>query len=216
MKKHMAIAVAFLCFIGISSQMEGVANATAFTTDISITGKISFASSPPDLTSYAVADPGVSQAGSFFVKQGGATTTSTFTGTTPSGSNPLLATLTDFGDGFGNTVQSSTTTINSHFGIGDDITMVISNNSASDTYTVTFAVDFSNIVDSRGSDAYVRSEYTVENPTPAEVFFSDLTTDTLYGNKINSGTTNGVLGGQVSDIGASTFDVTLPPPVQRT
>ncbi len=207
MKRYVAIAAALFCFNGFSSQTEGVANATAFTTDILITGSNSFYTQ----NGYPRADTGVTQSGSFSVKQGGATTTSTFSQTTLSGANPLLGNLTDFGDGFGNTANSSTSTANSFFGIGYDIMLNLQNLSATDMYKVTFTVDFSNVINSSGADAYVHSIYDTKDPSNAEVFFTDLTTDTKFGNKVNSGTTNGDFGGQVSDIGSSTFDVTLNP-----
>ncbi len=205
MNKQIIIAVTVLGFLGFSPQMEGVAHATPFTTDISITGHIQF------VDNYATADPGVTQNGSFSVKQGGAATTSTFSGTTLSGTNPLTAVLTDYGDGFGNTVQSSTSTADSHFGIGDDLVINMQNSSATDAYKVTFAVDFSNVVNSSGTDAFVRSLYHTLDQNNAEVFFTDITTDTMFGNKINSGNTNGDFGGLVSDIGTATFDVILQP-----
>jgi len=184
--------------------MKSAAYATPFTTDIAITGEISFA------TGYALVTGNATQSGGFSVAQGGVATTSTFADTTVSGLNPLLGTLTDFGDGFGNNVSATASAQDSHFGIGNDITLNISNSSLTDTYKITFKIDFSNSVDSGGADAFVHSVYDIRNPSNTEVFFTELITDTVNGNTKN-GVSDVTLGGLVEDIGISFFDVVIDP-----
>lgn len=158
----------FLCpfcflFLFITS-----AQAVSFTTDLTITGQVEFD------TGFAFADGTVTQTGSFSTTAGGTSTFSTFNGTSVTGVNPLSGTLTDFNDGFGimaDVDSAFNSTTDSKFAIGLDIGIDVQNISLTDTYKVTFKVDFSNAVDSSGADAYTDSEFLVDDPG-GEVFFT--------------------------------------------
>lgn len=188
---------AMFMLMGINDQ------ALSFTTNPVITGQIDFDND------VALADGNVSQTGSFSVTAGGTTTTSTFSGTTVSGDDPLSGTLTNIGDGFGiaGTVNAA---FESEFEIGIDIDpWSITNNSATTPYRITFNVNFSNVVDSGGPDAYADSEFTIK-VGGSEVFFSDVISDTVNGNEIG-GNPTGDFGGSVNDIDLISFKVLVDP-----
>ena len=75
-----------------------------------------------------------------------------------------MGTLTDTGDGFGITgiAAGSGATDDAEFGIGIDLAMTITNSSLTDIFQVTVGTDFSNMVFSAGTDAYVDSEFTLD------------------------------------------------------
>lgn len=184
------------------------ARAVLITTDLTITGDVTF-----DTAFAGLATGNFTQSGSISTTQGGATTASTFTGATVTGANPLPGTLTDLGDGFGVTATASaaaTLESGSEFALGVDIGINVANTSATDTFKVTFKVDFSNEVDSSGVDAFADSGLSVQSPPLTEVFFTDITSDTLFGNQKN-GTATGAFGGPVQDIGTAFFDVIVAP-----
>ena len=151
---------------------------------------------------------------------GGGATTSTFTGVTVTGSNPLAGTLTDIGDGVGLKFDTGGSfamgTPASNNLLAGDYAFTITNTSPTDTFKVTLEVLFNNAVNSSGGDAVVlHSVLSVrKDPTGAnvEVFFTDLGTDTIFDvNNQKNGVPTGVLGGPLSDIGMSTFDISLTP-----
>ena len=141
-------------------------HATPFASDISITGSTDF-------------DEGFSFgpiSGAFDLISGGSTTTSTYSGATVSGADPRTGSLTDIGDGFGFTGTASAT--DNEFAIGFDTSLGVSNSSATDSYDVVFGLDFDNMVNADGSDAFADSELTLDIAL-VEAFFSDLVSDTL-------------------------------------
>ncbi len=175
------------------------AQAVPFTTDLQISGTVEFDDG------FASADGDVTQTGDISSTVGTASTSSTFSSATPPGTNPLVATLTDIGDGFGmsaNTVGS----FDSEFALGTDINIDIFNNSL-DNYQITFLIDYSNLVDADGSDAYVDSELTVDDQN-GEVFFSDLLSDTFFGDEVG-GNPTGNFGNPLLDNDMFYFDVLL-------
>jgi hypothetical protein len=177
------------------------AQAVPFTTDLTIIGDVEF-----DID-FALADGNVTQTGDFSSKAGGTATSSSFSGVVTTGANPRAATLTDLGDGFGmsaQTVGNNGGNSESEFRLGFDIDIDITNISL-DNYRITFLVDFSNSVNANGSDAFVDSEFTVDH-AGSEVFFSDLVSDTFYGDE-HSGIATGGFGEPLSEIGTTTFDV---------
>jgi hypothetical protein len=185
--------------------------ATPFTADIVIVGTVDFDNSFADATGTDT------QTGSFSTKEGGVTSTSTFDGTIVTGTDPLTGTLTDIGDGFGMTGIVSASDLSS-FAVGIDIgdpfnvlapIWSVANSSLTDTYKVTFKVDFDNAVNSSGPDAFASSEFFIEDPG-GEVFFTDVVSDTFYGNEI-AGALTGGFGGLVEDDGTSFFDIIVTP-----
>ena len=161
----------------------------------------------------------ISYSGSFSSTAGGVTTTSTFDKDADgsyapviSGANPLSATLTDIGDGLGLTANVAGEG-DTEFLVGIDFAVEISG-----TSTATFEFLFTNTVDADGDNAYVDSEFTLfEDPdgvgigdTGPEIFFTDLISDTLYGDELNGGST-GTSGDLLTDSGLFSHTVTLLP-----
>ncbi|MDQ2696674.1 MAG: PEP-CTERM sorting domain-containing protein [Pseudomonadota bacterium] len=177
--------------------------AVPFTTDLTITGSVDFDNAN------AVADGNVTQTGSFFTTEGGVTTSSTFSGTTVTGDDPLPGTLTDLDDGFGISADVDAA-FDSEFFAGIDIVIDVANTSATDTYKVTFKIDFSNLVDADGADAFAESEFIVDSPPGTEVFFSDLLSDTVNGDEAG-GMSTGTAGEVQSESGMVFFDVIVAP-----
>jgi hypothetical protein len=194
---------AVLLSCGMAVGGSGVAHAIPFTTDLFITADTSFD------TGYASVSGGATQSGNFSVKVGGVSSISTFSGTTVSGANPLSGTLTDFGDGVGSSVQAGAFAGGDLFGMGNNTNLNLKNVSTTDTYKVTFKVAFANMVNASGADAYVHSEFDVRDPGNVELFFTDVTSDTVFGNQKNG--VPGGPGGIVSDTGNFFFDVTIDP-----
>lgn len=184
------------------------ARATPLPGDISVSGEAAFAAG------FAAASGPVTQTGSFYVREGGADTVRNYAGTSVTGGDDdsLLGTLTQTGDGFGITASSSAddqTGAGAEFQIGIDIYIDLANNSGTDTYKITFSVNFDNAVDADGENSYAYSEYTLDD-SGGEVFFTDLESDSLVGDVLNGEDldTNGEM---VQDSGLVTFDVILAP-----
>jgi hypothetical protein len=180
----------------------GESQAAPFSADIKITGTSTFD------TGFALALGSVSQTGAFSSTAGGLSTISNFNGTTVSGASPILGTLTNPGDGFGISADVDALS-DSQFGIGIDIVIDITNQSAAIPYEVTFEVKFSNEVNSDGLDAIAESELTIDDPS-GEVFFTQVVSDTLLGNVID-GVETGSFGGIVEDNGLSSFKILVDP-----
>ena len=190
------LRLAFLLVVAIVV-LQGVdAQAVPFTSDLTISGSVTYD------TGFALADNTTSFGGIFSTTEGGVTSTSSFDGSGITGDNPLLGTLTDIGDGFGMTAGATGVPV-SEFGIGLDLWLDITNTSATTDYWITFELDFSNFVDSDGSDVYVDSEFTLDDSV-GEIFFTDLVTDTLNGNEVG-GVPTGDYGGPLTDSGIFTF-----------
>ncbi|MCU7939377.1 MAG: PEP-CTERM sorting domain-containing protein [gamma proteobacterium symbiont of Bathyaustriella thionipta] len=145
-----------------------IAHAVPFSSDITISGDTTF----DDSFSFG-------GQGSFSVIQGGATTTETFVDDTAT-ANPLAGTLTDINDGFGFSGNADVT--DDEFTIGFD-TFVTTTNASSDIYEVVFKLVFSNMVNADGADAFSDSELSLSQDG-SEVAFSDLVSDTLFGDAV--------------------------------
>lgn len=193
------LGLAALLIAPCTLQQPGAAQAALITPDLAISGQVAFDSG------FADAFGSLAQSGAFSKTVGGTTSSSSFVATTVSGPNPLTGTLTDLGDGFGMSAATRAS-FDSEFALGFDIGIALANNSADD-YRITFKIDYSNTVDANGLDAYVDSEFTV-NDAGGEVFFSDLISDTVWGDTFN-GDGNGTSGAALSDSGMATFDVFL-------
>lgn len=195
------IGSAFLCW-------ASVVNAVPFSSDLSISGTVNYD------TDFAAAElSGGAQSGTLRVTQGGVNSSSTFNNTSVTGSNPLSATLSNIGDGLGFTGRASASGANgaSTFGIGIDLGLNLTNNSATNGYVLTFNVDFNHSVNSAGADAYATSNFYVRNKVGSgDVFFTDLFTDTVNGNKVQ-GVATPEFGGMLTDSGLASFMLTLMP-----
>jgi len=118
---------------------------------------------------------------------GSTDTTSTLSGNTITGTNPLAGTLTSIGDGFGIGFTASGTAANGNTSqIGNlfgDYSFTIANNSATDTFTVNLKLNFSESVDATGVNAFAQSQTRLADATSAtEYLFLGLSSDTLNSN----------------------------------
>jgi hypothetical protein len=95
---------------------------------------------------------------------GGLSTVRTF-----NGANPISGMLMDPGDGCGISADVDAL-FESEFSIGIDIGIDITNCSGAIPYELTSEVNFSNKVNSSGSDALAESELTIDDPF-GKVFF---------------------------------------------
>lgn len=159
-----------------------VANAAPFSSDITGNGSSSF--------DEGVATGGI---GVFGVISGESATTSSYDeNSIVTGSNPVTAPLTDINDGVAFVGLGAT---DDYFATGFNTSISLFNSSSSDSYEVVFRLDYSNMVNADGDNAFSRSLLTVglDIPFTPEFFFSELSSDTLFGDLDSSGdlTTSG-------------------------
>lgn len=179
-------------------------HAIPFSTDIIITGSIAYDST----NSYAAT---TFQAGTISSAIGGSATASTISGSSITGSNPLSGALTDIGDGFGSSFTMSGGQINDEGRLISDYFFSLTNSSATDQYQVSFQIDFTNFADANGSDSFVDSQISLINDaTLDELFFSDLTSDTLFGDAEN-GIVLASFGAALADSGSVMLNFLLDP-----
>ncbi len=179
--------------------------ATLIASDLTITGNVEF-----DTLLSASATGNASQNADMSLVIGGATSNTSIANVTPTGANPLGGVLTDYGDGVGVSAIGSSTA-GAISAIPDfifDLGFSLSNSSATDSYQVFFELAFSNFVDAEGSDAFIDAEINLFNSLLAEMFFSDLTSDTVFGDQKN-GTALATSGATLTDSGTFIFDITL-------
>ncbi|NDJ62315.1 MAG: hypothetical protein GYB67_14405 [Chloroflexi bacterium] len=168
-----AAMAAVICLVATT----GVALAVPIDPNLSINASIEFAFGDP-------AAGGASQSGEFTLRQGGADTTSTIASdTSVTGDNPLSGALTDLGDGIGAILDQSGSGVGAATALGLDYTLDITNNSVTDTIEVTVVIDFLNRVDAGGTDAFAEGEFTF-NENTTELFFTDLVSDTVFGDQV--------------------------------
>lgn len=197
-------AIAAILFVGGLLAVP-TAQATPFSTDLSISGSVMFDSGYAAMQSTGASG----QSGLVAVTQGTTPSSSTFSGSLVSGSNPLLGTLTDIDDGFGFSGTASASTTGT-FGIGIDIGLKLANNSATNAYKIIFNVEFDNRVDSAGVDAYANSNFGIfDRVNNQTLFFTDLFSDTVNGNSNGGQPVPGVRGGSLAENGPASFVITL-------
>ena len=130
------------------------------------------------------------------------------------GSDPLVGGLTDIGDGFG--IGGTTSATDDEFAIGMDTALSITNLSASDTYEVVFSLRYLNSVDADGSSndellsAYADSELTLDIGV-TQAFFSDLLSDSFFGDENPVPNPTGTFGDGQSDSDTELFTLALNP-----
>jgi len=180
-----------------------MAHAVPISSDLSISGSITFDGTNSQAT-------GTTSSGSISKVVGGSTTTSTISGATLSGTNPLLGSLTDIGDGFGSSFTMSGNQNGDTGKLFSDYAFNLTNNSATDQYQITLSINlFNNIANADGTDAFADSQISVSNETSSsEIFFSDLTSDVLFGDKEN-GVNLASFGASLSDSGLTNLDFLL-------
>jgi len=201
-------AIAAIFFVGGLLAVPS-AQATPFSTDLAINGSVMFDSGYAAMKSAGSS----AQSGVLAVTEGTSPGSSTFSGASVSGSNPLLATLTDIGDGFGFSglaSASGTALAAGTFGIGVDIGLNLANMSATDAYKITFNIDFDNRVNAAGGDAYAHSNFGIfDRANNQTIFFTDLLSDTVNGNQNGGQPIAGGPGGSIIENGLASFSVTL-------
>lgn len=168
--------------------------------DLSITTSLTFDEE------FAATSGSASQSGIMDTVSGVGQISTSFTGTTVTGPNPLNGNVTEIGPAFGFDASASAPE-NSGFGMGIDMQVNLQNNSATEAYTVTFKIDYVNAAMASGPDAYSESEFTLEEAFGDELFFTYVASDTLYGNY----PVETEFGGTVIDIDSFFFNVTINP-----
>jgi hypothetical protein len=173
--------------------------------DISITGNAGL-----DTLNSASPTGNASQNADMSLVIGGGTTLTSIANLTPTGANPLAGAFTDFGDGVGvSAIGSTTAGITSE--VPDfifDMGFSLFNSSATDTYQIFFELAFLNFADADGPDAFIDAEINLFNALMAELFASDLTSDTLFADEKN-GISLPTSGATLTDSGTFLFDFTL-------
>lgn len=201
---HRAGSFKTVAVLGLAGALLGspAAQAAPITSDLSISGSVAFDSA----NSYATGT--ASSAGNLSSMIGGAAGTSAYSGST---GGSLAGNLTETGDGFGFAGRASASGDTGEFKTFIDILLNLSNTSATDTYKINFNMAFANAVDADGSDAYADSEFFVRDPNGgADLFFTDIVSDTLNGDAI-AGVLTGNVGDALNESGPDTFFITLAP-----
>lgn len=196
--------IKFCSILCAASLIIPTASATLIDSDLTIEGNVLF-----DITSDAVIG-NANQSADMSQIIGGISTSSSVNDVTPSGANPVGGVLTHYGDGVGvNAIAASTASTESTAGAFIfDFSFSLLNNSLTDTHKVFFELDFSNIANADGTDAYIDSEINLFDSLNNELFFSDLTSDSSFGDEKN-GVDQGSFGATLLDSGKFLFDVTL-------
>ena len=145
--------------------------------------------------------------GSFSLTSGGITTSETYSGSTATG-NPLTGSLTQNFDGTGFSGFASAT--DSDFLVGFDTVITVFNDEAGQK-EVKLRLDYSNMVNADGDDAFAHSNlFLFDNINPGDIFFSDLKSDTAFGDE-NGGVLTGGSGEMLSESGSMVFSYMLAP-----
>jgi hypothetical protein len=182
-------------------------HAAVIPAEIDITGNVSFS------VADSVPFSGVgSQTATMSQILAGATTTTTIDDVTPTGANPLGLSspdrFTNTGDGLGlvASVNGDDGDIAELFVF--DFIFDLANTSATDTFKIYFELTFRNLADADGDDTYAWSELNLYDSSLSELFFSDLISDTFFGDNAN-GVDLGSFGVELTDSGSFLFNYTL-------
>lgn len=170
--------------------------------DLAVTGAISF-----DTTNSFAAD--ADSTGAFSTIVGGVRGSSLYTDGAADAPNPRSATFTHLGDGFALNGVGNAAGADSAMVAGVDFLLTLVNTSSAATYTVHLEMVFDHRVDSDGSDAFANSEFTIDEGG-AEVAFTDLTSDTVFGDELG-GADLGTAGEEVIDDGTRVLTAILTP-----
>lgn len=198
-KKYALLGALFATTVG----MTNIGHAITFSSDVSISGSVVY----DTVNSNGM---GTTQGGSIGRVIGGTSTTTTIAGTTAMGTNPLLGNLSDIGDGFSSNFNMFGGVDGSSGELFSDFSFSLTNNSATDQYRVSFELDFLNFADADGVDAFADSQFSLRNGG-TEIFFTDLTSDALFGDHENSASERGTFGATLNDSGIRVFDFLLNP-----
>ena len=140
--------------------------------------------------------------------QGGILSQTSVNDTLVTGANPLAGQLTDINDGVA--IDATLTAGASGFAEGYffDFNFALQNNSLTTSYSLSFLLLFNNLTSASGEDAFADSKILLFDADNSEFFFSDLTTDTLFGDQNNGALTN-TFGVTQTDNGSFSFNILL-------
>lgn len=188
-----SILVTLLTFFSFSSAYAGLIPSDISIVDASVTF---------DVDSFG------DTSGDFDLVSAGVATTSDFAGdTVTTGDNPIMGNLTHTGDGVG--FSGDVSISDDEYTIGFDSLLSVENLSAVDMYEIVFKLTFRNLVNASGLDSFADSEFTFF-ANGDEVFFSDLLSDSFYGNEIAGDSVPG-FGGELSESDTLYFSFMLDP-----
>ena len=197
--------------------------AALISSDLAITGSVELSTS---IGVSPFSDGNVTQNGAIRTTAGGIPTSNGFS-TTPGtadgvddattslpATNPLSGNLTNTGDGIGwdtnlDALFETGFNFNEGYDFIVDLGFSLKNNSLTDTFTITMQLDYSNVADVNGGDAYADSRLDLEVDN-VDVFASEVLSDSFLGDALN-GVATGTFGGVISDNGIFSFDIILSP-----
>lgn len=186
--------------------MSSLVYAVPIDSNVSISGSVSF-----DDTASLI-DGGATQTGAFGSVLAGSSAahSSTLSGTTVTGGNSHGGSLSDIGDGVFANYNLNGSSQGSESGLTTDFRFDLENTSLTDSFRVTFEVDIDNNADADGTDAFIHSQFSLFDSSSADIFFSDLLSDTSLGDEFNGGFPP-TSGGALVDTRTFTFSFDLNP-----
>ena len=197
--------------------------AAAISPDLAITSSVNLSTS---IGVSPFSDGAVTQSGNVKTIVGGATTNDAFATTpgtadgvndaTTSAASLSTGNLTATGDGIGwstdlDALFATGFNFNEGYDFIIDLGFNLTNNSLTDTFTITMAVAYSHTVDADGGDAFAESKMDIElNGFDVRAPFSEVLSDSVFGDALNAASL-GTFGDPVMDTGLFLFDVILNP-----
>ena len=142
------------------------------------------------------------------ILQGGILSQSSVNDTNVTGTNPLAGLLTDINDGIAIDAELSAGASGFAEGYFFDFNFALQNNSLTTTYLLSFVLLFDNLTSASGGDTFADSKILLFDADNSELFFSDLITDTWFGDQNNGALTN-TFGVTQTDSGSFAFDILL-------
>jgi len=176
--------------------------AMPFSSDIEIQGSITF--DDENSTMF-----GTTQSGTLSSTLNGSSEISEIDGVTVSGDLSLTGALTNLNDGFGQTFIMSGDNNGDEGELYSDYEFDITNTSTTDTFQLLFEIRYENLVDADGVDSYADAKTTLDHGSD-EIFFTDLTSDTFFGDKEN-GINLSSFGESLSHSGLQLIEFTIDP-----
>jgi hypothetical protein len=193
-----------LCSLLLVLSLSSVSRAALIPADIAVEANVSF-----DTNSFSQ-QGNVSQSGSFALIQGGSTTQSSVADVLVTGANPLGGLLSETNDGISIVAEVLGEASSNADGFYFDFDFLLSNSSLDTAYMLSFLFSYDNQTSASGDDAFADSLINLFDASNVEFFFSDLTTDTLFGDEKN-GAVPGTFGVTQLDNGMFSFDIVLAP-----
>jgi len=178
------------------------ASAALIPSDLEVTGNVSFG------VDSVSASGNASQTATLESVLGGSSSITTVSGLTVTGANPLGGLMLNTNDGVGADASISGSAGGSTEGFFFDFLFSMTNTSLTDSFQIFFELVFTNSTSASGADAYADAEIILEDELNNELFFSDLTSDTLFGDEKN-GSGLPTQGATLSDSGTFLFNFIL-------